>query len=62
MTALLKLAVAGLLVVVAAKIARQWQLMQPGLVPTLRPFEDAEALSSEPLEPEDLRIAQNSPL
>jgi hypothetical protein len=62
MKALLKLAAAGVLVVVAARIARQWYLMQSGLVPTLRPFEDAEALSPEPLEPEDLRVAQNSPL
>jgi hypothetical protein len=62
MKAILKLATAGLLLLVAAKIARQWRLMQSELVPTLRPFEDAEALAREPLEPEDLRVAQNSPL
>jgi hypothetical protein len=62
MKALLKLAAASLLVVVAARIVRQWRLMQSGTVPTLQPFEDAEALAREPLEPQDLRIAQNSPL
>lgn len=62
MKALLKLAAGAVLIVVAAKIARQWQLMQSGMVPTLRPFEDAEALAREPLEPDDLRVAQNSPL
>jgi len=50
-----KLAVASLLVVVVAKVARQWRLMQSETVPTLRPFE-------EPLQAEDLRIAQNAPL
>jgi len=62
MKGLLKLAVASLLVVMVAKIARQWQLMQSGTVPTLRPFEDAEPDATEPLEADDLRIAQNSPL
>jgi len=62
MKGLLKLAVAGLLAVVAVRIARQWQLMQSQMVPTLQPFEDAEPHSTEPLEPDDLRIAQNSPL
>lgn len=62
MKGLLKLAAAGLLVVVVARIARQWQLMQSRTVPTLHPFEDAEPYAKEPLEPEDLRVAQNSPL
>jgi hypothetical protein len=62
MNTLFKLAAAGLLVVVATRIARQWRLMQSDLVPTLRPFEDAEALAEEPLQPDDLRVAQNSPL
>jgi hypothetical protein len=62
MKALLKLVAASLLVVVATRIARQWRLIQSRSVPTLHPLEDAEPLSPEPLEPEDLRVAQNSPL
>lgn len=60
MKALIKLAAAGLLVVIATELGRQWQRTRKA--PTLRPVEDAEPHQGEPLEPEDLRVAQNSPL
>jgi hypothetical protein len=62
MKALLKLAAAGVLLVVAARIARQWELMQSSTVPTLQPFEDAERISSGEVDPLDLTVAQNAPL
>lgn len=62
MKALLKLAFAGAVAYLAVRIARQWQLDESDSVPTLNPPEDADAFATEPLQPEDLRVAQNSPL
>ena len=62
MKGLLKLAAGSLLVIVVLRIVRQWRLIQSDAGPTLHPLDDAEPDVPEPLQPEDLRVAQNSPL
>lgn len=62
MKGLLKLAVGSLLAIVVLRVVRQWRLIQSDSVPTVHPLGDAEPYASEPLQPEDLRVAQNSPL
>lgn len=60
MKTLLKLALAGALAAVFFKWARQWAEDSDAL-PTLNPVRDAEPNVAEPLQDEDLRVAQNSP-
>ena len=62
MKGLLKLALMGFLTVVVMEMVRQWRLRKSDSVPTLHPLADAEPTAAEPLQPEDLRVAQNSPL
>ena len=62
MKVLLKLAAGSLLVIVVLRIVRQWQRMQSDSISTVQPVRDAEPSVAEPLQPEDLRVAQNSPL
>ncbi len=62
MKGLLKLAMVSLCTVALVEILRHWRLSRSALVPTLHPLEDAEPTADEPLQPEDLRVAQNSPL
>ena len=59
MKTLLRLALAGALVALVVRWARQWSA-EDGL-PTLNPVRDAEPNAAEPLRDEDLRVAQNAP-
>jgi hypothetical protein len=60
MKGLLKLALAGVIAYVVVRIVRQWEL--DDWLPTVNPLEDSEPSAPEPLQPQDLRVAQNSPL
>ncbi|HET9475456.1 MAG TPA: hypothetical protein VFO82_16260 [Steroidobacteraceae bacterium] len=61
MKTLLKLALAGALAAVLVRWARQWSTGTLAELPTLKPVRDAEPTVAEPLQDEDLRVAQNSP-
>jgi hypothetical protein len=60
MKTLLKLALVGALTAVLVKWARQWAEDSDAL-PILNPVRDAEPNAAEPLQDEDLRVAQNAP-
>jgi len=61
MKILLKLALAGALAAVFVKWTRQWMADSRDELPTANPLRDAEPIVPEPLQEEDLRVAQNSP-
>ena len=61
MKTLLKLALAGVLAAVFVKWTRQWMADSRDDLPTTIPVRDAEPTVPEPLQEEDLRVAQNSP-
>ena len=60
MKTLLKLALAGALAAVFVKWARQW-IEDSDEAPIVNPVRDAEPTVAEPLQDEDLRVAQNAP-
>ena len=62
MKALFKLALVGVLTHLLVKMSRQRKLAAADSVPTVKPLDDAYATAPEPSQPEDLRIAPNSPL
>jgi hypothetical protein len=63
MKTLLKLAFTGALATVLVRwVARRWSTEASDEIPTVNPVVDAEPTVVEPLEGEDLRVAQNSPL
>jgi hypothetical protein len=59
---LLAAAVAGALTIIVRKALAYERSSRAEQIPTLHPVEDAEPNMAEPLGPEDLRVAQNSPL
>jgi len=61
MKTLLKLALAGALAAVLARWGRQWTADALDELPTVNPVRDAEPTAAEPLQEEDLRVAQNTP-
>jgi hypothetical protein len=55
-------AIAGSLAVILRKALAYERSSRAEQIPTLHPVEDAEPQQAEPLEQQDLRVAQNSPL
>lgn len=55
-------AIAGALTVVLRKASAYERSSRADQIPTLNPVEDAQPHQAEPLQSEDLRVAQNSPL
>jgi hypothetical protein len=55
-------AVAGALTVILRKASAYERSSRTDRIPTLHPIEDATPHEAEPLQTEDLRVAQNAPL
>jgi hypothetical protein len=55
-------AIAGALTVILRKAAVYERSSRDDRIPTLHPVEDARPNQEEPLQSEDLRVAQNAPL
>jgi hypothetical protein len=55
-------ALAGALTVILRKASVYERSSRAARIPTLQPVEDARPNQAEPLQAEDLRVAQNSPL
>jgi hypothetical protein len=57
----LAVAIAAALTIILRKALAYERSSRAEQIPTLHPVEDAQPQQAEPLQPEDLRVAQNAP-